>query len=157
MVETSNILMSVVRYLAEGYDYEYIEDVLGISGDGAIIGTIDTLRNCEYKTLVMTGKEPVALSHILNLYINGFTFEEIGLLTKYSKEGIRNRLISEINKGTRSLKECKGKNKEMRKSMRDSLFYEVYLRDLEVKGLDNVIKSSPYSESTFLKKMKELR
>lgn len=157
MVETKNILMSVIRYLTEGYDVEYIEDILGITEDGEVVGTIDTLRKCNYKELVGTGREPVEMSQILNLYINGFTFEEIGILCKYSKEGIRNKIITEINKGSRGLKESKNKNKEMRKSMRDSLFYEVYLRDLDTEDLDKVIKRSAYSESTFIKKMKELR
>lgn len=156
-MNTSSILMRVIKYLSEGYDVEYIEGKLGIDDDGVIIGIINQLRESNYKEDVLKGRETLELTRVLNLYINGFTYEELGILTKYSKEGIRNKLKVEMIKEGRSVEECKSKNKEMRKSMRDSLFYEEYLRDLDVEELEEVINRSPYSKSTFLKRMKDLR
>lgn len=156
-MNTSSILMRVIKYLSEGYDVEYIEGKLGIDDDGVIIGIINQLRESNYKEDVLKGRETLELTRVLNLYINGFTYEELGILTKYSKEGIRNKLKVEMIKEGRSVEECKSKNKEMRKSMRDSLFYEEYLRDLDVEELEDVINRSPYSKSTFLKRMKDLR
>lgn len=156
-MNTSSILMRVIKYLSEGYDVEYIEGKLGIDDDGVIIGIINQLRESNYKEDVSKGRETIELTRVLNLYINGFTYEELGILTKYSKEGIRNKLKVEMIKEGRSVEECKSKNKEMRKSMRDSLFYEEYLRDLDVEELEEVINRSPYSKSTFLKRMKDLR
>lgn len=156
-MNTSSILMRVIKYLSEGYDVEYIEGKLGIDDDGVIIGIINQLRESNYKEDVSKGRESLELTRVLNLYINGFTYEELGILTKYSKEGIRNKLKVEMIKEGRSVEECKSKNKEMRKSMRDSLFYEEYLRDLDVEELEEVINRSPYSKSTFLKRMKDLR
>lgn len=156
-MNTSSILMRVIKYLSEGYDVEYIEGKLGIDDDGVIIGIINQLRESNYKEDISKGRETLELTSVLNLYINGFTYEELGILTKYSKEGIRNKLKVEMIKEGRSVEECKSKNKEMRKSMRDSLFYEEYLRDLDVEELEEVINRSPYSKSTFLKRMKDLR
>lgn len=156
-MNTSSILMRVIKYLSEGYDVEYIEGKLGIDDDGVIIGIINQLRESNYKEDISKGRETLELTRVLNLYINGFTYEELGILTKYSKEGIRNKLKVEMIKEGRSVEECKSKNKEMRKSMRDSLFYEEYLRDLDVEELEEVINRSPYSKSTFLKRMKDLR
>lgn len=156
-MNTSSILMRVIKYLSEGYDVEYIEGKLGIDDDGVIIGVINQLRESNYKEDISKGRETLELTRVLNLYINGFTYEELGILTKYSKEGIRNKLKVEMIKEGRSVEECKSKNKEMRKSMRDSLFYEEYLRDLDVEELEEVINRSPYSKSTFLKRMKDLR
>lgn len=156
-MNTSSILMRVIKYLSEGYDVEYIEGKLGIDDDGVIIGIINQLRESNYKEDISKGRESLELTRVLNLYINGFTYEELGILTKYSKEGIRNKLKVEMIKEGRSVEECKSKNKEMRKSMRDSLFYEEYLRDLDVEELEEVINRSPYSKSTFLKRMKDLR
>lgn len=156
-MNTSSILMRVIKYLSEGYDEEYIEGKLGIDDDGVIIGVINQLRESNYKEDISKGRETLELTRVLNLYINGFTYEELGILTKYSKEGIRNKLKVEMIKEGRSVEECKSKNKEMRKSMRDSLFYEEYLRDLDVEDLEEVINRSPYSKSTFLKRMKDLR
>lgn len=156
-MNTSSILMRVIKYLSEGYDVEYIEGKLGIDDDGVIIGIINQLRESNYKEDISKGRERLELTSVLNLYINGFTYEELGILTKYSKEGIRNKLKVEMIKEGRSVEECKSKNKEMRKSMRDSLFYEEYLRDLDVEELEEVINRSPYSKSTFLKRMKDLR
>lgn len=156
-MNTSSILMRVIKYLSEGYDVEYIEGKLGIDDDGVIIGVINQLRESNYKEDISKGRETIELTRVLNLYINGFTYEELGILTKYSKEGIRNKLKVEMIKEGRSVEECKSKNKEMRKSMRDSLFYEEYLRDLDVEELEEVINRSPYSKSTFLKRMKDLR
>src|SRR5699024_7537818 len=154
-MNTFSILMSVIKYLSEGYDVEYIEGKLGIDDDGVIIGIINQLRESNYKEDISKGRETLELTRVLNLYINGFTYEELGILTKYSKEGIRNKLKVEMIKEGRSVEECKSKNKEMRKSMRDSLFYEEYLRDLDVEELEEVINRSPYSKSTFLKRMKD--
>ena len=156
-MNTSSILMRVIKYLSEGYDVEYIEGKLGIDDDGVIIGIINQLRESNYKEDISKGRDTLELTRVLNLYINGFTYEELGILTKYSKEGIRNKLKVEMIKEGRSVEECKSKNKEMRKSMRDSLFYEEYLRDLDVEELEDVINRSPYSKSTFLKRMKDLR
>jgi len=156
-MNTFSILMRVIKYLSEGYDVEYIEGKLGIDDDGVIIGIINQLRESNYKEDISKGRETLELTRVLNLYINGFTYEELGILTKYSKEGIRNKLKVEMIKEGRSVEECKSKNKEMRKSMRDSLFYEEYLRDLDVEELEEVINRSPYSKSTFLKRMKDLR
>lgn len=156
-MNTSSILMRVIKYLSEGYDVEYIEGKLGIDDDGVIIGIINQLRESNYKEDISKGRDTLELTRVLNLYINGFTYEELGILTKYSKEGIRNKLKVEMIKEGRSVEECKSKNKEMRKSMRDSLFYEEYLRDLDVEELEEVINRSPYSKSTFLKRMKDLR
>lgn len=156
-MNTSSILMRVIKYLSEGYDVEYIEGKLGIDDDGVIIGIINQLRESNYKEDISKGRETLELTRVLNLYINGFTYEELGILTKYSKEGIRNKLKVEMIKEGRSVEECKSKNKEMRKSMRDSLFYEEYLRNLDVEELEEVINRSPYSKSTFLKRMKDLR
>lgn len=154
---TSSILITVIRYLSEGYDVDYIEGVLGLDDDGVIIGIIKTLRTYNYKERLRNRGETVSVSNLLNLYINGFTYDEIGNLTGYSKEGIRYKLMSEMKKEGRCAKDCRNKNKEMRKSMRDSLFYEEYLRNLDMDKLDEVIENSPYSESSFIKKMKGLR
>lgn len=151
-----NAMMFVIKHINLGYDDLYINDALQLSkGTSEIIRGI---REIDYKSEVKEGRDNWITS-IISLYNEGFTFDELSYITNYSKEGIRNRIIAEIKQGKTDIDYHKRMNKEGRKSLNNNVFYMMYVKDLDEnnKTLVEVIKESPYSESTFLNKMRDIR
>lgn len=151
----------ISKLISEGYDDMHIEDVMQMTK--GTVRIIRTLKKINYKEevvkLTRDKKEDPCITGIVELYKEGFTFEELSYITKYSKEGIRNRIIAEIEKSGKDIEYLKGINSSSRKTLSGNVFYNLYVKKLEDKELPlvEVIKLSPYSEGTFLQKMKSIQ
>lgn len=146
------ILTFISTQTYKGLDARYIADVLQLPK--RMIDDFIIWNDTKNKSIFRTDDYWVATA--LEMYQEGIPLKQISELVGYSVEGTRNKMVRYCNSTNQTFTTFKSTHSRNKEVLHQQVFYYLYVKDLEEIGLRATIEKSPYSTSTFLRKLESL-